>query len=108
VNLLVSGDPEKETKHNILYLVYLASLLINTAAAAAAVNLLVCGDPEKGKATAEQETLATSISRLTALLGKAQAYVEDVVVSELSLRRLSVTICTNKVICRRHAWRTWW
>jgi hypothetical protein len=45
------------------------------------VNLLVSGDPEKGKATAEQETLATSISRLTALLGKAQAYVEDVVVS---------------------------
>jgi hypothetical protein len=46
------------------------------------VNLLVSGDPEKGKATAEQETLASSITRLTALLGKAQAYVEDVVVSD--------------------------
>ncbi|WIA19955.1 hypothetical protein OEZ85_005837 [Tetradesmus obliquus] len=43
------------------------------------VSLLVSGDPEKGKPTAEQETLATSITRLTALLGKAQAYVEDVV-----------------------------
>jgi hypothetical protein len=63
----------------------LPSLMYNNSAgaatAAAAVNLLVSGDPEKGKATAEQETLATSISRLTALLGKAQAYVEDVVVS---------------------------
>lgn len=39
------------------------------------------GDPEKGRPVADQETLATSVSRLTALLGKAQAYVDDVVVS---------------------------
>ncbi|KAF8063040.1 TIF3F1 [Scenedesmus sp. PABB004] len=41
-------------------------------------NLLVSGDPEKGRPVAEQETLATSVTRLVALLGQAQAYVEDV------------------------------
>lgn len=47
-----------------------------------AVNLLVSGETEKGKPLAEQETLSHSITRLVTLLGKAQQYVEDVVVSK--------------------------
>jgi hypothetical protein len=86
------------------------------AAAAAAVNLLVSGDPEKGKATAEQETLATSISRLTALLGKAQAYVEDVVVSAgksavtaKQITQMRLFACMSECWARhRRTWRTWW
>jgi len=42
-------------------------------------SLLVSGDPDKGRSLAEQETLATSINRLVALLGQAQQYVDDVV-----------------------------
>ncbi len=43
--------------------------------------MLVSGDPDKGRPLAEQETLATSINRLVSLLGQAQQYVDDVVVS---------------------------
>lgn len=49
------------------------------------MNLLVSGDPDKGRPLAEQETLATSINRLVGLLGQAQQYVDDVVVSNAGL-----------------------
>eukprot|EP00879_Flechtneria_rotunda_P023913 GHRR01025327.1.p2 GENE.GHRR01025327.1~~GHRR01025327.1.p2 ORF type:complete len:208 (+),score=73.16 GHRR01025327.1:429-1052(+) len=42
-------------------------------------NLLVSGETEKGRPLADQETLASSISRLTGLLAKAEQYVDDVV-----------------------------
>lgn len=44
-------------------------------------SLLVSGDPDKGRPLADQETLATSLNRLVGLLGQAQQYVDDVVVS---------------------------
>jgi hypothetical protein len=45
------------------------------------VNLLLSGDPDKsGRPLSEQETLAQSLQHLTELLGKAQHYVDDVVV----------------------------
>lgn len=46
-----------------------------------AASLLVSGDPDKGRSIADQETLATSINRLVGLLGQAQQYVDDVLVS---------------------------
>lgn len=60
---------------------------------ALAVNLLVSGETEKGRALADQETLTNSITRLVALLGKAQQYVEEVVVSG-TWSQLRHTPCT--------------
>lgn len=52
-----------------------------------AASLLVSGDPDKGRSIADQETLATSINRLVGLLGQAQQYVDDVLVSPNTLIR---------------------
>lgn len=62
-------------------LVVAMNVLMTVFSAASAVHLLVSGETEKGKPLAEQETLSNSITRLIGLLGKAQQYVEDVVVS---------------------------
>jgi hypothetical protein len=63
-----------------------------------AASLLVSGDPDKGRPLADQENLATSITRLVGLLGQAQHYVDEVVVSVTGCLRvgamgIQVAVC---------------
>lgn len=70
----------RDMEHNLTLLLHRCCLYV-TANSPPAASLLVSGDPDKGRPLAEQETLATSINRLVGLLGQAQQYVDDVVVS---------------------------
>lgn len=68
------------------------------------LNLLVSGDHERGRPLADAEGLGSSLTRLQQLLGTAQRYVEDVVVSHPSgyWCRPSVAAClgTSVAACR--------